>query len=404
MDAPTRCIFRMSRWRKNHERRIRQLAHVALRGHEVTDRRHGACRMPEHRQRRSTQRTTMSDVARIAEVSPSTVSLFLRDPDAVSERRRLRIQRAIDTLRYVPNRMAGSLAAASTRVVGVIVPSLVNSFFSETVSTLQTALMAQGYQILIGHTSYDPTREEELVRTFLSWSPSGIVLTGLGHSRATRQMLEGSSVPVVEMWETGPQPIDLMVGFSHADVGRLQARHLIDRGCRAIAFLGAELGRDARASQRAQGYSDVLNSHSGQAPPEIVTADAQSASAGALAFAALHDRRPELDGVVFSNDILALGALSEAQRRGIAIPEQMRMIGFGGLDYTSQHVADLSTIVPPQREIGDHAAALLLARIEGRPCPTRIILDPVPVFRRSTDPAVATQDQPSPRTQPARAP
>ena len=360
--------------------------------------------MPEHRQRRSTQRTTMSDVARIAEVSPSTVSLFLRDPEAVSERRRLRIRRAIDTLRYVPNRMAGSLAAASTQVVGVIVPSLVNSFFSETVSTLQTALMARGYQILIGHTSYDPAREEELVRTFLSWSPSGIVLTGLGHSRATRQMLESSSVPVVEMWETGPQPIDLMVGFSHADVGRLQARHLIERGCRAIAFLGAELGRDARAAQRAQGYSDVLNSHSGQAPPEIVAADAQTASAGALAFAALHDRRPELDGVVFSNDILALGALTEAQRRGIAIPEQMRMIGFGGLDYTSQHVADLSTIVPPQREIGDHAAALLLARIEDRPCPTRITLDPVPVFRRSTDATSASQDRTPPARKAARAP
>ncbi len=341
--------------------------------------------MTEHRQRRSTQRTTMSDVARIADVSPSTVSLFLREPDAVSEARRLRIQRAIDALRYVPNRMAGALAAASTRVVGVIVPSLVNSFFAETVSALQSALMAEGYQILIGHTNYDAEREEELVRTFLSWSPSGIVLTGLGHSRATRQMLEGSSVPVVEMWEVGPQPIDLMVGFSHADVGRLQTRHLIERGCRAIAFLGAQLDKDARAAQRAQGYRDVVNSHTGLAAPEIAVADAQSASAGAVAFEGLLERRPEVDGVVFSNDILALGAFMEAQRRGIAIPEQMRMIGFGGLDFTSGRVADLSTIVPPRREIGENVAQMLLARISKRETPTRIILDPVPVFRRSTD-------------------
>ncbi len=341
--------------------------------------------MTEHRQRRSTQRTTMSDVARVAEVSPSTVSLFLREPDAVSEARRQRIQRAIDSLRYVPNRMAGALAAASTRVVGVIVPSLVNSFFAETVSALQSALMAKGYQILIGHTNYDEAREEELVRTFLSWSPSAIVLTGLGHSRVTRQMLESSSVPVVEMWEVGPQPVDLMVGFSHADVGRLQTRHLIERGCGAIVFIGAQLDKDGRAAQRAQGYRDVLNSHTGLTPPEIVIADAQSASAGALAFRALLDRRPELDGVVFSNDILALGALMEAQRRGIAIPERMRMIGFGGLDFTSEHVADLSTIVPPRREIGEQVAEVLLARIEDRETQTRIILDPVPVYRRSTD-------------------
>lgn len=341
--------------------------------------------MSEQRQRRSTQRTTMGDVARVAEVSPSTVSLFLRDPDAVSAARRRRIQRAIDTLRYVPNRMAGALAAASTQVVGVIVPSLVNSFFAETVSALQSALMARGYQILIGHTNYDAAREEELVRTFLSWSPSGIVLTGLAHSRGTRQMLEGSSLPVVEMWEAGPQPIDLMVGFSHGDVGRLQARHLIERGCRAIAFLGAQMDKDARAAQRAQGYRDVLNSHSGQALPEITVAEAQSAEAGAVAFGALLDRRPGLDGVVFSNDILALGAMMEARRRGIAVPAQMRMIGFGGLDFTSERVADLSTIVPPRREIGEHVAAMLFARIEKRETPTRVILDPVPVFRRSTD-------------------
>ena len=345
--------------------------------------------MSEARGRRSTQRTTMSDVARVAGVSPSTVSLFLRDPDAVSARRRAAVQRAIDALGYVPNRMAGALAAASTRVVGVIVPSLVNSFFSETVSTLQVALMAQGYQILIGHTEYDPAREEELVRTFLSWSPSGIVLTGLGHSRATRRMLEASSVPVVEMWETGPQPIDLMVGFSHADVGRLQARHLIERGCTRIAYLGAQLGLDARAAQRAQGYSDVLNAHTGLTAPDIAEARAQSASAGADAFAALIARRPDLDGVVFSNDILALGALMEARRRGIDIPGRVRMIGFGGLDFASAEVADLSTIDPPRRAIAEHVAQMLLARFDGRPTEERVILDPVPIYRRSTAAAAA---------------
>lgn len=341
--------------------------------------------MTSSRTRRSTMRTTMTDVARVAEVSPSTVSLYLRDPEAVSRARQQRIRHAIDALQYVPNRMAGALAAASTRVVGVIVPSLVNSFFAETVTVLQSALMAQGYQILIGHTNYDPAREQELVRTFLSWSPSGVVLTGLGHSRATRQMLEASSVPVVEMWEIGPHPIDLMVGFSHADVGRLQTRHLIERGCRAIAFIGAQLEKDGRAAQRGQGYRDVLNSHSGLAPPEIVVADAQSSTAAAGVFRDLLARRSDLDGVVFSNDILALGALMEAERQGIDIPGQLRMIGFGGLDFTSSQVAGLSTIVPPRREIGEHVAQMLLARIEGRETAPRIVLDPVPVYRRSTE-------------------
>lgn len=340
--------------------------------------------MTEHRQRRSTQRTTMSDVARVAEVSPSTVSLYLRTPAAVSAELRSRIQRSIDSLRYVPNRMAGSLAAARTHVVGVIVPSLVNSFFAETVSALESALMAGGYQLLIGHTDYDPAREEELVRTFLSWSPSAIVLTGLGHSRATRQMLESSSIPVVEMWEIGPHPIDMMVGFSHANVGRAQTRHLIDCGCRDIAFIGARLDADSRAAQRAQGYCDVLNSHSGLRPPEIVLCDTQSASAAVAAFGALLRQRPGLDGIVLSNDILALGVFMEAGRRGIAVPGQIRMIGFGGLDFTSEAVADLSTIVPPRREIGEAAARMLLARFDNSLTADQIALDPVLMVRSST--------------------
>ncbi len=322
--------------------------------------------MTTERSRRSTRRTTMTEVARVAEVSPSTVSLFLRSPDSVSARKRGRIQHAIDSLRYVPNRMAGSLAAASTNVIGVIVPSLVNSFFADTVSALQDHLMAEGYQILIGHTDYDLSREEELVRTFLSWSPSGIVLTGLGHSRGTRQMLEASDIPVVEMWETGPHPIDMMVGFSHADVGRSQARHLVDRGCRNIAFIGARLGQDARAAQRGQGYRDVLQAHSGLAAPDIVDAPAQTSSAGAVAFGELAARRPDLDGVVFSNDILALGALMEARRQNLPVPEQIKMIGFGGVDFTSDLVTGLSTIAPPRRLIGERAAELIIASIRGQ--------------------------------------
>ncbi len=339
--------------------------------------------------RRSSNRTTMTDVARVAQVSASTVSLYLRAPDQVSEKLGKRIQSAIDSLRYVPNRMAGALAAAQTPVVGVIVPSLVNSFFADTVDALQQDLMREGYQILIGHTNYDLAREEELVRTFLAWSPSAIVLTGLDHSRATRQILQASDIPVVEMWELGPQPIDLLVGFSHADVGRMQTRHLIDAGCRAIAFMGARMELDARAAQRAQGYRDVLAAHSGQAPAELVDAGAQTASAAAAATADLLARRPDLDGIVFSNDILALGAWREAQRRGVDVPEQIRMIGFGGLDFTSSSVAALSTVAPPRTEIGRAIVEMLLARIAGRPVAARREL-PLSLIARASSAARAT--------------
>ena len=145
------------------------------------------------RVRRSMQRVTMTDVAERAEVSPSTVSLYIRKPDAVMPARGKAIERAIRALNYVPNMVAGGLAAATSRIVSVIVPSVRNAFFAETVAALQNELGRAGIQVLLGHAEYNPDTEEELVRAALSWSPAAIVLTGLSHSSTTRATPAGSS-------------------------------------------------------------------------------------------------------------------------------------------------------------------------------------------------------------------
>jgi LacI family gluconate utilization system Gnt-I transcriptional repressor len=319
------------------------------------------------RRRRGPARVTMLDVARLAGVSASTVSLFLRKPAAVSARLAPRIESAIDALGYVPNLMAGALAGDRPRVVGVVVPSLVNSFFAGTVTALQNRMTPEGIQLLIGHSDYDDAAEERLVRTFLAWSPAAMVLTGLHHGRATRRMLAAAALPVVETWEIGPNPIDLAVGFDHVAVGRAQTRHLIEGGCRDIAFIGARLGRDRRAGQRARGYEETILSHSGVAPALIRDAGPEaSAAAAASAFAALLAERPRLDGVVFSNDLLAIGAISEARRIGVAVPDDVAMIGFGDLDFGRSCEPRLSTVRPPGEEIGTRAGELVLARASGR--------------------------------------
>src|SRR5690606_4433158 len=191
------------------------------------------------RRRRRAQRVTLREVATLAGVSPSTVSLYVRRPAAVSTVRAQRIAAAIAELGYVPNLMAGGLAAAASRIVSVIVPSIRNASFAETVAALQTALGAEALQVMLGHTEYSEAQEEALVRAALSWAPAAIVLTGLGHSAGTRALIGGSDVPVVEMWELGGEVIDMAVGFSHGEAGAAAARHLVSRGRRNIVFLGA---------------------------------------------------------------------------------------------------------------------------------------------------------------------
>jgi LacI family gluconate utilization system Gnt-I transcriptional repressor len=307
----------------------------------------------------------MADVAAAAGVSPSTVSLYLRRPSAVSDDAGARIAGAIERLGYLPNLMAGGLAGAGSPVVGIIVPSLGNAFFAETVSTIQDSLAPSGRQALIGHAEYSAVREEELVRAALAWSPAGIVLTGLHHTAATRRLLGRSGVPVVEMWELGADPIDAMVGFSHPAVGRVAAEHVITRGRRRPVFLGARLQEDRRAGQRAEGFLAAARDAGVAARVEAHPAPATVETGAILLGRALASGTP--DAVVASNDTVALGVLFECQRRGISVPDDLALVGFGDLGFSAWSVPTLTTIRPSGDLIGREVTRILLDRIEGRP-------------------------------------
>jgi LacI family gluconate utilization system Gnt-I transcriptional repressor len=340
------------------------------------------------RKRRKMQRVTMMDVAKLAQVSPSTVSLYLRKPAAVSPAASQEIARAISALGYVPNLVAGGLAAASSKVVSVIVPSIRNAFFAETVSTLQSELAAEGFQVILGHSEYGEEQEEALVRTALAWAPAAVVLTGLSHSTETRKLLQASGIPVVEMWEIGGKPIDMAVGFSHPQVGASAARHLLSKGRRSIAFLGARMQEDHRAAKRASGFAEEAKRAAKHATCDIVNhPGAATVEAGSLLLNRALQQLPDLDGIACSNDLIALGAIFECQRQGIAVPDRIAVVGFGDLDFSASCIPSLTTIRPSGDLIGKEVARLILAGIHGEnPEDVSRIIDTghVLVERRST--------------------
>lgn len=303
----------------------------------------------------------MQDVARLADCATSTVSLFIRKPELVQEKTGVRIASAIDRLGYVPNMMAGGLAAAgATKVVSMIVPSLRNAFFATTADALQTDLAAAGVQLLLGHTEYDLAQEEALVRASLAWSPTALVLTGLEHSRGTRQMLLARATPVIEMWELGSNPLDIMVGFDHRAAGIAAIQHLFSVGCKKPVFLSARLHQDQRAAQRGAG---ALSAMKEKGCPLLHFTDREPASVaiGAALMAQALKSDIGIDGVACSNDSIALGALFECQRRNIAVPERVKIIGFGDLSFSPSTNPALSTIKPPGEKIGKEVARLALA-------------------------------------------
>lgn len=309
-------------------------------------------------------RVRMEDVAAVAGVSVATVSRAFGRPDTVSEALRSRVLEAAERLGFRPSVLAGSLASARARIVGVVVPSLLTSFFGMTLEALAARLGPAGYQMMVGHHEYDLEREEALVAASLDWSPAAMVVTGVTHSRGTLSRLARASCPVVEMWELAERPIDTAVGFSNREAGRAVARHLIAGGRRRLAFVGGAMARDLRAAARAQGFAEAVV-EAGLPPPRVQTLEERSSTAGGVAaFAALMDGREPPEAIAFSNDFLALGALFEAQRRGMRIPGDVALAGYGDLEFAANATPSLTTVRPPHAAIGTAVAEHLLRRFE----------------------------------------
>lgn len=304
----------------------------------------------------------MDVVAERANVSPSTVSLFLRDPDAVSNKRAERIREAIAQTGYTINRLAGSLAASHSRTVAVIVPSMINAFFSETLQAMQDVFEARGYQLLISNSNYDTKREMELIRAHLSWSPAALVLTGNQHS-AVRSMLEETGIPVAQMWELGDDPFHLQVGFFHEHAGAALAKHLYETGLRSFTYVGLRMHLDRRAQKRAEGFSSWLE-QKGCIAKIIALEESTSQAVLSNVFDELALITDQPQGLCCSNDVLAIGAIFESRRRGIEVPNQLAIAGFGDLPLSKVSAPRLTTIRPYPLEIGRVIATRLLHWIE----------------------------------------
>lgn len=176
--------------------------------------------IPRRRARRGSGAVTLHDVAELAGVAPITASRALNTPDQVSAEVLKTVTEAVARTGYVGNRLAGGLASTRSRLVAAVVPTISGPVFLQTVQALTEALAERRYQMMLGQSGHVDSREDALPEAIIGRRPDGIVLTGSMHSPEGRKRLLAAGISVVETWDLTPTPLDMLVGFSHVDVGR----------------------------------------------------------------------------------------------------------------------------------------------------------------------------------------
>lgn len=325
---------------------------------------------PTRRTRRGSGAVTLHDVAKLAGVAPITASRALNTPAQVSDDVRQRVADAVARTGYVPNLLAGGLASRRSRLVAAVVPTISGLVFLESVQALTETLAERGYQLMLGQAGYDGTREDALLEAIIGRRPDGIVLTGILHSAEGRRRLLAAGIPVVETWDLTPTPIDMLVGFSHAEVGRAVAQYLHGRGRRR---LGVVSGDDARARLRGEAFQAEARALGLAEPAVAFVPTPTTIRRGRDGLAALLQAAPDVDAVFCSSDLMALGVLTEARVRGLRVPEQLAVVGFGDLEFSADLSPALTTVHIKGAAIGRQAAQFIVDRAEGRAVAERIV-------------------------------
>ncbi len=313
--------------------------------------------------RRASNRPTIREVSRLAGVSRMTVSRVIRNLDLVLPKTRDLVNKAIADLGYVPDRAAGSLGSSRTGFIALVLPNLTNANFAAVAHGLTESLRQADYHLLIAYTDYSLDEEERQLKNLLARRPEAIVLTGAVHRRTASRILLAADIPVLEIADLPRHPIEHAVGFSNYQAGRTAARYLIERGFTKIGAAGSSNEGDVidqRGEERLRGFEDELRL-SGM-PAQWVLRHGHtpvSYDHGAKSIEILMQREPGLEAVFTVSDLSAVGVVMECQRRGLRVPADLSVMGFGDFEIGREINPPLTTIHVDFRALGQRTGKLI---------------------------------------------
>lgn len=328
------------------------------------------------------KRPTIIDVATLAGVSKSTVSLVLQQSPLVKQETREDVRRAMAQLGYVYNRAAANLRSANAGLIGLVINDLRNPFFTEFATSLQMALSARGYATVLANTDEDPALQAQVVGAMLEHGVSALIVSpAYGDEAATFDAIARANVPTLQVLR---QVVDsARFPFAAPDYptgSRLATEHLLAQGAQRIAFVGGLDGR-AVTQLRMSGYVAALAAQ-GLAPLHLPGRPGRAF--GREAARRLAQDHPAVDAVLCFNDLTALGLLTGCAELGRAVGTSLKIVGFDDIEDCAQVFPALSSVRCDIAGFGRRMAETVLKWLEADHRPPPETVTPVTLIPRAS--------------------
>jgi LacI family transcriptional regulator len=295
------------------------------------------------------------DVANRAGVSPATVSRFFNSPDLLGAKTRARVQVAATELGYIRDRMASAMHNRFSGTVGLVVPTINNTIFSELIAAFSNRLLEHDRTMLVASHNYDQMQEASIIRSLLERKIDGIALVGQHHQRSAIDMLQVRSVPVIAVWGYHPETSIPFVGADNCLAAKKVTQHLIDLGHSDIAFIFPDTENNDRAAERMRGVQLAMQTAGLSIPAKrLHTCPYNIAQSKATAIDLLLENKPT--AVVCCNDVIAHGVIYAAQQLKMTLPDELSVVGIGDFTGSADIVPSLTTVRLPANQIGRIAA------------------------------------------------
>ncbi|MDA8392663.1 MAG: LacI family DNA-binding transcriptional regulator [Actinomycetota bacterium] len=332
------------------------------------------------------QAVTIQDVAKLAGVSPATVSRVINGNGVVARHLADRVRAAVDTLDYRPNAVARSLRRKSAAVWQLIISDIENPFFTSMVRGVEDVAHAAGCSVVLCNADEDLGKERRYIEVALAERMSGVILSPASEEESEVEPLLRRGIPVVTVDRTlaeRPATVHSVVTDNHRGA-QLATAELLGAGYKSVACITGPL-RVTTAQGRLAGYRSALASAGVRPRPELVRVADYKETGGRDAMLSLLELADPPEAVFVANNRMTIGALAAARQRSVSIPGDLGLVGFDDMTWSALTCCPLTTIAQPTYDVGASAARLLL---EGPPGPSRpaktVVLQPTLVVRGSS--------------------